>query len=138
MLFTGFREVQKQEISVFFVKKTFAVQRNVAVIVNLVHMYVVKVIVKQHLSCILCPLFGHTILVRVRYFSFLSCFDIGKVPRSPRNCNYNLFSFLPFIFTFKHACKVQLREYQKDMEYRLHHCYSKFDWSVFLKIEPIS
>ena len=28
------------------------------------------------------------------------------------------------------------REYQKDVEFRLHHCLSKFDWSVFLNLKP--
>ena len=33
---------------------------------------------------------------------------------------------------------LQLREYQKDLEYRLHHRLSKFDRSVFLISKPIS
>ena len=33
---------------------------------------------------------------------------------------------------------VQLREYQKDLECRLHHRLSKFDRSVFLILKPIS
>ena len=33
---------------------------------------------------------------------------------------------------------VQLREHWKDLEYRLHHNLSKFDWSVFLILKPIS
>ena len=33
---------------------------------------------------------------------------------------------------------VQLKEYQKDLEYRLHHRLSKFDRSVFLILKPIS
>ena len=40
MLLTGFQEVQRQGISVFFLGKTFAVQCNVTVIVHLVHIYV--------------------------------------------------------------------------------------------------
>ena len=113
MLFTRFQQVQKQEISVFFVDKTFAVQCSVSVIVNQVHMYVVIVIVRQHANCILCPLFGHTTLVHVHYFSFLSCFDIGEVPKSPGTCNYNLFSFCHSFSLSNnvhlHACKVLTR-----------------------------
>ena len=30
--------------------------------------------------------------------------------------------------------KVQLREFKKDSEYRLHHCLSKFDRSVLLNL----
>ena len=33
---------------------------------------------------------------------------------------------------------LQLREYWKDVEYRLHHRLTKFDWSVFLNLKPIS
>ena len=33
---------------------------------------------------------------------------------------------------------LQLREYKKDLEYRLHHRWSKFDRSVFLILKPIS
>ena len=33
---------------------------------------------------------------------------------------------------------LQLREYQKDLEYRLHHRVSKFDRSVYLISKPIS
>ena len=33
---------------------------------------------------------------------------------------------------------VQLREYYKNVEFRLHHRLSKFDWSVFLNLKPIS
>ena len=36
-------------------------------------------------------------------------------------------SFSPFLI-----CSIQLREYQKDLAYRLHHRLSKFDRSVFL------
>ena len=36
------------------------------------------------------------------------------------------------------APEVQLREYQKDLEYRLHHRLSKFDRSVFLNLKLIS
>ena len=32
---------------------------------------------------------------------------------------------------------VQLREYEKDLEYRLHHRLSKFDGSEFLILKPI-
>ena len=32
---------------------------------------------------------------------FLSCFDIGEVPRSPGKWNWNRLSFLPFIFSFE-------------------------------------
>ena len=32
---------------------------------------------------------------------------------------------------------LQLKEYQKDLEYRLHHRLSKFDRSVFLILKPI-
>ena len=42
----GFERFKSRKSLYFFVKKTFAVQRNVAVIVNLVHMYVAKVIVR--------------------------------------------------------------------------------------------
>ena len=35
------------------------------------------------------------------YRFFISCFDNGKVPRSPRKWNLNLLYFLPFIFTFE-------------------------------------
>ena len=38
----------------------------------------------------------------------------------------------------KYEIILQLREYQKDLEYRLHHHQSKFDRSVFLILEPIS
>ena len=34
-------------------------------------------------------------------FFFVSCFDIGEVPRSPGNWNWNLLYFFPFIFTFE-------------------------------------
>ena len=33
--------------------------------------------------------------------NLVSCFDIGEVPRSPGKWNWNLLSFLPFIFTFE-------------------------------------
>ena len=43
---------------------------------------------------------------------------------------------------FRHSEKatkiLQLREYQKDLEYRLHHRLSKFDGSVFLILKSIS
>ena len=32
---------------------------------------------------------------------FVSCFDIGEVPKSPGKWNWNLFYFLSFIFTFE-------------------------------------
>ena len=32
---------------------------------------------------------------------FISCFDIGEVPRSPGKWNWNWLYFLPFIFTFE-------------------------------------
>ena len=32
---------------------------------------------------------------------FISCFDIGEVPGSPGKLNWNLLSFLPFIFIFE-------------------------------------
>ena len=32
---------------------------------------------------------------------FISCFDIGEVPRSPGKWNLNWLYFLPFIFTFE-------------------------------------
>ena len=32
---------------------------------------------------------------------FVSCFDIGEVPRSPGKWNWNWLYFLPFIFTFE-------------------------------------
>ena len=36
---------------------------------------------------------------------FVSCFDIGAVPRSPGKRNWNWLYFLPFIFTFEQgAC----------------------------------
>ena len=31
---------------------------------------------------------------------------------------------------------LHLKEYYKDLEYRLHHCLSKFDRSVFLNLKP--
>ena len=34
-------------------------------------------------------------------FFFVSCFDNGKVPRSPWKWYWNLLYFLPFIFTFE-------------------------------------
>ena len=34
-------------------------------------------------------------------FFFVSCFDIGEVPRSPGKWNWNWLYFLPFIFTFE-------------------------------------
>ena len=34
-------------------------------------------------------------------FFFVSCFDIGEVPRSPWKWNYNWLYFLHFIFTFE-------------------------------------
>ena len=34
-------------------------------------------------------------------FFFVSCFDIGEVPRSPWKWNWNLFYFLPSILTFE-------------------------------------
>ena len=33
--------------------------------------------------------------------NFVSCFDIGEVPRSPGRWNWNWLYFLPFIFTFE-------------------------------------
>ena len=33
----------------------------------------------------------------------VSCFDIEEVPRSPGKWNWNLLSFLPFIFTFEQS-----------------------------------
>ena len=33
--------------------------------------------------------------------NFVSCFDIGEVPRFPRKWNSNWLYFLPFIFTFE-------------------------------------
>ena len=33
--------------------------------------------------------------------NFVSCFDIGEVPRSPGKWNWNWLYFLPFIFTFE-------------------------------------
>ena len=33
--------------------------------------------------------------------SFVSCFDIREVPRSPEKWNWNWLYFLPFIFTFE-------------------------------------
>ena len=38
---------------------------------------------------------------------FVSCFDIGEVPRSPWKWNWNLLYFLPFIFTFE-QCAVSI------------------------------
>ena len=35
------------------------------------------------------------------HFFFVSCFDIGEVPRSPWKWNWNLFYFLPSILTFE-------------------------------------
>ena len=40
-------------------------------------------------------------------FFFVSCFDIGEVPRSPWKWNWNLLYFLPFIFTFE-QCAVSI------------------------------
>ena len=37
--------------------------------------------------------------------STVQCFDIGEVPRSPGKWNWNLLSFLPFIFTFEQCAK---------------------------------
>ena len=34
-------------------------------------------------------------------FFFVSCFDIGEVPRRPGKWNWNWLYFLPFIFTFE-------------------------------------
>ena len=34
-------------------------------------------------------------------FFFVSCFDIGEVPRSPGKWNWNWLYFLPFTFTFE-------------------------------------
>ena len=39
-------------------------------------------------------------------FFFVSCFDIGEVPRSPWKWNWNWFYFLPFIFTFE-QCELK-------------------------------
>ena len=35
----------------------------------------------------------------------VSCFDIGKVPRSPEKRNWNWLYFLPFIFTFEQGVR---------------------------------
>ena len=43
-----------------------------------------------------------------------------------------------FILLLSKTYFIQLREYQKDFEYRLHHYLSKFDRSVFLILKPIS
>ena len=40
---------------------------------------------------------------------FVSCFDIGEVPRSPGKWNWNWLYFLPFIFTFKQGVKIVKR-----------------------------
>ena len=37
--------------------------------------------------------------------NFVSCFDIGEVPRSPGKRNWNWLYFLPFIFTFEQGVK---------------------------------
>ena len=37
--------------------------------------------------------------------NFVSCFDIGEVPRSPGKRNWNWLYFLPFIFTFEQGEK---------------------------------
>ena len=43
---------------------------------------------------------------RIIAFFFVSCFDIGEVPRSPGKWNWNWLYFLPFIFTFEQAVYV--------------------------------
>ena len=44
---------------------------------------------------------------------FVSCFDIGEVPRSPGKWNWNWLYFLPFIFTFEQgAAPIRLCELQ--------------------------
>ena len=40
-------------------------------------------------------------------FFFVSCFDIGEVPRSPWKWNWNWLYFLPFIFTFEQGGECQ-------------------------------
>ena len=39
-------------------------------------------------------------------FFFVSCFDIGEVPRSPGKWNWNWLYFLPFIFTFEQGAYI--------------------------------
>ena len=39
---------------------------------------------------------------------FVSCFDIGEVPRRPGKRNWNLLSFLPFIFTFEQSVTITI------------------------------
>ena len=39
---------------------------------------------------------------------FVSCSDIGEVPRSPGKWNWNWLYFLPFIFTFEQGAYTNL------------------------------
>ena len=61
----------------------------------------------------------------------------NKASRSgtqPKNNN----SYVYIVVFHQFLWIVQLREYWKDLEYRLHHRLSKFDRSVFLNLKPIS
>ena len=40
--------------------------------------------------------------------NFVSCFDIGEVPRSPGKWNWKWLYFLPFIFTFEQGAQAHL------------------------------
>ena len=52
-------------------------------------------------------------------------------------CFFTIFEINDFFF-ISILVLIQLREYQKDLEDRLYLCLSKFDWSVFLILNPIS
>ena len=52
---------------------------------------------------------------------FVSCCDIGEVPRSPGKWNWNWLYFLPFIFTFEqgefkviNSAKIENANYTKE------------------------
>ena len=55
-----------------------------------------------------------------------------SIPARPNFCQLEV----PIGKRQKTIAYLQLREYQKDLRYRLHHHLSKFDWSVFLISKP--
>ena len=60
---------------------------------------------------------------------FVSCFDIGEVPRSPGKWNWNWLYFLLFIFTFEQG--VQCEKTETDMS-------NQFQRNLFLCSLPAS
>ena len=56
----------------------------------------------------------------------ISCFDIGKVSRSPGNWNLHWLSFLTFIFIFK-QCVLQHQYFRNTPTDRAHFLYRFLD-----------